>query len=271
MKKHYKKIKQLVNTISSYRVSLYAANTSFYFVLSFFPLLMLILSLLPYFGISETDLLYALMGITPTALHPILDTIVADLSGTDSRFLISATAVGAVWSASRGVYCMQEGLNAIHGVNENRSYAIRRLGSMLYTLLVVVSLLLTFVIHGFGQELAALCEKNPIPILVLFSRLLRFRGLIMFFLLSGLFTGIYCVLPNKRIPFRFALPGAVFSALGWQVFTYFFSYYVRYSGSYSVFYGSLSGFAVGMFWLYVCFSILFYGCILNIFLNKRKQ
>ena len=86
-----------------------------------------------------------------------------------------------------------------------------------------------------------------------------------------LFTAIYYVFPNRRQKLLSLLPGAVLAALGWLIFTYGFSYYVRISGSYSMLYGSLSVIAIAMLWLYICISILFYGSLVNVWLAKRKS
>lgn len=270
MSAYYQKLKQLSKQLSEYNVPLYAANTSFYLVLSFFPAVMLILCLLPYVGFTEMDLLYAIESVTPNIMHPLIESIISNMSKNSSGVLISATALVAIWSSSKSVYSIQQGLNSIHGVMENRNYILRRLFSMLYMVILIAALLLTFVLHGFGSEIADYFETKTIPILHFIVKLLRFRGLLLFALLSALFTAFYCVLPNRKVKIRQALPGAILSALGWQLFTYFFSYYVRHSGSYSLIYGSLAGIAVGMLWLFFCFSILFYGCIFNLFLEKRS-
>lgn len=267
----YHKIKNIIVKISSYQVPLYAANTSFYLILSFFPAVMLILCLLPYIGFSEEDLVYAIQSITPSAMDSLLANIIKQMSENSTGFLISATAIVAIWSSSRSMYCIQQGLNAICGVTENRNYFIRRILSVLHMIILIAALLLTFVLHGFGSEIADYFESKSVPILRFIVKLLRFRGLLLFILLSILFTALYCILPNRKVQIRSALPGSVLSALGWQLFTFFFSYYVKHSGSYSLIYGSLSGIAIGMLWLFFCFSILFYGSVFNVWLEKRKE
>ena len=66
-------------------------------------------------------------------------------------------------------------------------------------------------------------------------------------------------LPNI---FYFASFGAVFSALAWVVFSFFFSLFIS-SSIYTTYYGSLAAIAVFMMWLYGCFYILLLGANLN--------
>ncbi|MBE6985264.1 MAG: YihY/virulence factor BrkB family protein [Ruminococcaceae bacterium] len=269
--RYYLKFKKLFHEVSSYRVSLYAANTSFYIILAFFPTIMLLVALLPMLGFSQDDLIGAMHGIVPEILMPLIERIVNDMSSNSSFALVSVTALITIWSSSRGVYFIQVGINAIHGKSENRSYLYRRILSMCYMLLLFVALILTIVILGFGQELAYILERQSVPILKFIADIMQFRGLIVLLLLSLFFCAMYCVFPNQKVPFKKALPGAVLAALGWLIFTLCFSIYARYFSNYSVLYGSLSIIAFGMLWLYVCISILFYGCVFNLFLDKNNN
>lgn len=266
--KFYHKVKSIFQEIGSYHVPLYAANASFYFVLAFFPTVMLLVCLVPLIGYSQSDLLSMMNGIVPQVMHPLLEQIINDLSSNSTETLLSITAITAIWSASRSVYCIQLGLNAVHKVQENRSFFLRRFLSVIYMVFVILALLLTILLHGFGREITTFFASKNIPVLNFLVRILRFRGLILLVLLSIFFTAFYCLLPNKRIKIRYAFPGAIAAALGWLVFTYFFSYYVKYSGSYSVLYGSLAIIAISMFWLFACMCILFYGAVLNIYIEK---
>lgn len=265
----YRKLRRLLREIARYRVPLYSANAAFYIILSVFPALILVVGLLPYIGYSENDLLLSIHGLVPSALEPVIEHILADARENSTGALLSMTAVAAVWSSSGGVYCIQVGLNAIHGVRESRGYFFRRLLCMGYMLLLILALMLTLVIHGFGQELAQWCQSGTVPILRLFVRLLRFRALILTVLLSALFSAIYRVFPNCSHHLRDCLPGAVAAAVGWLLFTHLFSFYVRRSSS--VFYGSLSAIAFGMLWLFVCICILFYGALFNLWLEKKRE
>ena len=252
---------RLVRRIASFRVPLYAANASFYLVLSVFPAIVLVLALLPHTGLTEADLLSALHGVIPSVFEPALEWVVRDLGSNSSLTLISVSAIMAIWSSSRGVY----------GERESRGYVYTRLVSVLYTVLLLAALLLTLVLHVFGSQLTAWIAGKHVPILRLLSRVLRFRGLVLFALLTLLFWAILCVFPNRRIPLLRALPGAAGASLGWLVFSSLFSVYVQHFGSYSVFYGSLAGIAMAMLWLYVCMSILFYGGVLNCLLFERRS
>ena len=269
--KKLNKLAVFFREIASYHVSLYAANASFYIILAFFPFIMLVVSLLSAFGISQGDLMTALSGILPNVLMPLMERVINDMSTNSTIALISLAALAAVWSSSRGVYCIQKGLNAIHGIEDHRSYLYRRILSMIYMVFLLVALVLSLLILGFGREVKNFCANHSVPILRIISGILQFRGLIVFTLLTVLFCAMYCVFPNRKVKIRQAIPGALLAALGWLIFSLFFSLYVRYFSSHSVIYGSLSIIAFGMLWLFICMCILFYGSVFNIYFEKWRK
>lgn len=267
--KYYEWVRRQIRYFSRYHISLYAANASFYIILSVFPTIMLIVTLLPNFGMETKELLEGMKGLVPEILYPLLEKILWDLGGNSTGILLSAAAPVAIWSASAGLYCIRRGLNAIYGLRESRSFLRNRLNSMIYTVLLILALVLTLVLNGFGKALANYMSSQTVPLLKLLGSIIRLRGLILLIILTTLFTAMYCVFPNRKQSIRFALPGASVAALGWLIFTEGYSLYAKFSGSYPLFYGSLSTIAMGMVWLYVCISILFYGCVLNIYIERR--
>lgn len=271
MKRLYHKAKKELRYFLELNVPLYAANTAFYLILSVFPTIMLAVGLLPYIGFDKADLLSALKGIVPEVLEPLLSKVITDMSENSSRALLSLTALVAIWSSSRGVNCIQQGFHSISGIRDRRSYIARRLLCMLYMVLFLIALMLTLVIQGFGRELTLYLEKQRIPVFRFMAHLLDFRELIVWSILTLFFTLLFCFLPTGRHKLKHMLPCAAITALGWQLFTFFFSIYARFSGSYSVLYGSLSIIAIGMLWLLICICILFYGYALGIRLSNVKN
>lgn len=271
MAKIYHKLKDEITYFWQLNVPLYAANTAFYVILSVFPAIMLAVGLLPYIGFEREDLLSAMKGVVPTVLEPLLSKVVYDMSENSSRALISVTAIIAIWSSSRGVGCIQQGFHFISGIRDHRNYFLRRFICMVYMVLFLIALMLTLVIQGFGRELTAFLLKQNVPVFRFIAKLLDFRELIVLVILTFFFTLIFCFLPYGRHRLKYMLPCAALTALGWQLFTYFFSIYARMSGSYSVLYGSLSIIAIGMLWLFICLCILFYGYAMGIRLSQKKN
>ncbi len=250
----------LVRRVQAMGIPHHAANAGYFIVLSVFPALVLVLSVLRYTELDAGDLMDLLSGFLPQALLPAAEKLIISTYAHTSRTMVSISAVSALWSASRGVYGVLIGLNAIYGVEESRGYWYTRFLSAVYTFGLLMILVLTLGLNLFGEALAGLLS---------WAADLRFVLLLL--LQTGLFAAIFTVLPNRKNRFFDSLPGAVLAALGWMVFTELFSVYVVRFRSYTTIYGSVYTIALSMLWLYCCLSILFYGGALNRILSQNED
>ena len=263
-----KKLKEFVEYLSEQKVPLYAANASFFLILSIFPVLVLLLALVRYTGLQVETLTDLISAVVPSALMPMVNRLVLSAYVNSTGTVLSVSAVAALWSASRGMYSFVMGLNAIYEVRENRGYLRTRLLSMGYTFAFLVVLMLTLVLHVFGGDLLRLLEGLPIPEFLM--SLLDLRVFLLLVLQTFLFCGMFTVLPNERNRVGESLPGALLASIGWQIFTNLYSVYSQKFTAYASIYGSVYVVALGMLWLYFCICIVFYGGVLNKIMEKWK-
>lgn len=259
-----------VQTISDLHVPLYAANAGYFIVLAIFPALVLLLSILRYTGLEVQSLIDILGSIIPTALMGTAEELVVSTYENSSGALVGLSAVTALWSASRGVYGLLTGLNAIYGVSEDRGFFYTRFISVLYTFLLLLVLMLTLVLHVFGTTLIGLLPKWDVPFLNFLAEIIDFRFFLLLFVQSLLFSLMFTFLPNGRNRFRDTIPGALLASIGWLVFSDAYSIYVENFAGLSNIYGSVYAVALSMLWLYCCLSIVFYGGALNQYLEDHK-
>ena len=262
------RIKKLVNYMGEQKVPLYAANASFFLILSVFPVLVVLLALMRYTGLQVETFTDLVAEVVPGALMPMVNRLVLSAYVNSTGTVLSVSAVAALWSASRGMYSFVAGLNAIYDVKENRGYFRTRLISMVYTFDFLLVLLLTLVLHVFGGDLLQLLEGLPIPEFLM--NLLDMRVFVLLILQTALFCAMFMVLPNERNGLRESLPGALLAAIGWQIFTDIYSIYSQKFTAYASIYGSVYVVALGMLWLYFCICIVFYGGVLNKLMQKLK-
>ena len=261
----------LVRHLQSLNVPLYAANAGFFIILSVFPALVLILSLLRYTGLQVSSLVEVLASLIPGALMGPVEDLVLSTYENASAGLVGISAMTALWSASKGVYVLLTGLNTVYGVAEDRGWFHTRLISVLYTFAFLAVLLLTLLVHVFGGTLVKLLPVSRSPILRILMGLLGFRGLVLLALQTGIFMLMFAFLPNGRNRIRNTLPGALLSSLGWLIFSDLFSLYVERFAPLSSIYGSVYTLALSMLWLYFCLSIIFFSAAFNQYLEDRKS
>ena len=258
-------------TISSLRIPLYAANACYFIVLAVFPALVLLLGLLQYTPLEVEGFGEMLAGILPAALLEGAEDLILSAYDKTSPTVLSLSAVTALWSASRGIYGLLTGLNAVYGVSENRSYVYTRLISVVYTFAFLVVLILTLGLHVFGQGLLSLLRRASHPFLQFLLDIIDFRFFFLLFLQTAFFTAMFMALPNRRNRFWDSLPGALLASSGWLIFSDLFSFYVEHFAHLTNVYGSVYAVALSMVWLYFCLAIVFYGGALNRCLMTRNE
>ena len=257
--------------VSRLRISLYAANASYFIVMAVFPALLLLLGLLRYTPLEVERLGEMLAGILPEVLLEGAEELILLTYDNTSASVLGLSAVTTLWSAGRGMHGVLTGLNAIYDVQENRGYLRTRLISTAYTLAFLVVLLLTLALHVFGTGLLGLLRRSEHPFLRFLLEIIDFRFFLLLFLQTMIFTAMFMVLPNGRYAFRDSVPGALLASCGWLIFSNLFSVYVTHFARLSNVYGSIYALALGMLWLYCCMSIVFYGGALNaVLLGKVK-
>ena len=257
-------------------VAAFSAQAAFFIIISFFPFIMLLLSIIKYFPIEEENM-RLLSQAFPTTVNSLIESIISEIYRTAaSTTLISATIVTTLWSAGKGFLAIMKGLNSVYEINETRHFLHLRVIAALYTLIFAVMVITTMILFVFGNRLYfwieqkfPLIEKTAFLIISL-RTIVGLITLLVFFLL------IYVVIPNRKTKIMHELPGAMLCAAGWMGFSYAFSYYIDNFSNYASMYGSLTAIVLFMLWLYFCMYLLFLGAEFNllfenkIFLQKIK-
>lgn len=277
MRKLYVIIRDFSNQMSRQNISAFASSTAFFIFLSLIPMLIMLCTMIPYTPLTEENLVMALTELTPDSFDPLIVAIISQVYDK-SAGILSVAAVATLWSAGKGVLAMIRGLNAVNGVVENRNYLLLRVVASFYTIILLVITMLSLLIMVFGNVIVSVLVYRIPQIEVVFNGLLHFRFLFVWVVLTVLFSMVYAYVPNKKMKFRYQLPGAAFSAVAWSVFSWGFSIYVDKFDRVNA-YGSLSILILIMLWLYFCIYIIMIGAHLNryflpvsmVLLKKRKK
>ncbi len=262
------KLWALWQRVRALRIPLHAANTGFFLILSLFPALVLLLSLLRHTALDVHSLLLFLEGFVPQALLPEAELLILDVYQGTAGAWLGISAVTALWSASRGIYGLLTGLNAIYRVPESRGYLKTRLLCAAYTFGFLIVLLLTLTLHLFGTQLVTALQSSALPFFRFLTAVVDLRFFLLVCLQTALFSALFLALPNRKASLKTVLPGALLASIGWLVFSHLFSLYVAHLPGYAGVYGSVYSLALAMLWLYFCISILFYGGVLNALLEE---
>lgn len=265
-------IKKFITRTSEDQIGVYSAQASFFLLLSIFPIIMILFSMISLFNIPKEALIEVLNQLTPSTLSPLVSQMLDEILSKSSSVLLSVTGVMAVWSASKAVYALSIGLYNVYRIPDKRNYLIARIGAIFYTLLLLIAIVLTLALLVFGNTIYLFASKHFPFISHTLNLFLGNRTLICLCLLTLLFLGLFSTVRNSGYRIRDLVPGALFSSIGWLVFSYGFSIFVDSSGNYSYIYGSITMIILSMLWMYFCMFILFLGAEINVlFRDKMKR
>ena len=242
-------------------ISTYAASTAFFFFLSVVPMLIMICTIIPYTPLTEENLMELVTDFLPDQIDPLAESLISEVYDK-SAGILSVALIATVWSAAKGVMALMKGLNSVNGVEEKRNYFVLRIIASFYTVVMLIVVILSLFVMVFGDQLVTLALHRIPQLQRVVSFAMNFRFLFVWAVLSVLFAAVYAYVPDKKLAFREQIPGAVFSAVGWSIFSWVFSYYVTYGNSYGI-YGSLSIIIIVLLWMYFCMYIILIGAYLN--------
>lgn len=242
-------------------ISAFAASTAFFLFVSLIPALVLLCAIIPYTAITEATLMLFVTELTPDVVDSLVVSIVEDVYDK-SAGVISVAAIATLWSAAKGMLALIRGLNELNDVEENRNYIVLRCIASFYTIVMLLVVLLALIVMVFGSALVTGVMHALPGSRGLFQFLMNFRLLFSMLIMTLGFAMIYAYIPNKKLKFIYQLPGAVFSAVLWNVFSWAFSVYVGRINDFST-YGNLATIVIIMLWMYMCIYIVMIGAYLN--------
>lgn len=263
-------LEKLTEFLSPMRIPIHSAHTAFFLILSVFPASMILVGILGYTSLEVEDVLSLIAQMVPEPLMPLANRLLTGAYDATSAPLLSISAITAVWSASRGILGLKEGLNAVYGVKERRSYLVTRGIGMVYTVLFVAMLVTSLVVNVFGSTILDYLHMTTNPIFLFLMDVIDFRFFLMLLLQTALFTAMYAALPDRKVGLWESFPGAVIASVGWLVFSNLFSLYVEHYPRYANIFGSLYAAALTMLWLYFCIMIVFYGGVINRCIMEKR-
>ena len=251
-------------------VAAYAGQATLFILISFFPFLMFLLTLIRYLPITESNIMIIIDYMFPNNISPMFIRVIAEAYDKGSATIMSITAVTALWSASRGFIALARGLNCVYGIKETRGYLKTRIASALYTLVFALILVITLVFLVFGNRLYVWLGsvfpviKDTALIIISLRAIVGLAILIIFFII------LFLAIPNRKSKLMDELPGAIVAAGGWMGFSYLYSFYIDNMANMSNTYGSLAAIIFLVLWLYFCMYILFIGGEINDVLASKS-
>jgi membrane protein len=253
-----------------------AAALTYYAVMSLFPALLVVVSLLGVFGRGRSTT-EAVLGIADDLLPAqVVDTLrepIGQLVQSSTAGLALAVGVaGALWSASGYVGAFGRAMNRIYEINEGRPVWKLRPVQLLLTLAGLVTVAAAAVMLAVSGPVAtAVGDALGVgEALVTAWTIARWPVILALVILAV--AVLYYVTPNVKQPrFRWISIGAAVAILAWMVASVLFGVYVANFSSYNKTYGTLGGVIVFLLWLWITNLALLFGAELDAELERARQ
>lgn len=247
------------------------AQLAYYLMLSFFPFLIFLMTVVGFSHLNSADILDGLRTLLPNNVFGLIDATVVELIDTQNAGLLGASIALTIWSASSGFRAVIKGLNKAYNIKDSRSFIKRSFIAIFFTLALVLIIVLTLAMLVFGEILGKYI-LSIVPFKEFVTSIWNMsRYIIVILMMIWIFAGIYRYAPAKKFPWREVFPGAIVSTLGWIIVSLGFSYYINNIANYSRLYGSVGVVFVLMTWLYITSMILILGAEFNSVLTIRRR
>lgn len=268
MKRFFNYIKIFFDGIIQNNIPAHAAACAFYMFLSIVPFFGLLVSVLPYTGLSQGALVDFLSRYIPVALENLIVNITDDIY-IASGLVLPIAIVVTIWLASRSFFSLIRGIEEISGSKNYSSFFKRTLIACVYTIGLVITMLLVLAMLVFGKQIVEFIRSDLPFISPVLTFFIEFRFIFVILILSGVFSLIYRWVPGMKLGFGSLFPGAIAAAACWLLFSWLFSLFINYGGGYSI-YGSLAAIVICLMWMYWCMYIILLGAHLNVYLFDLK-
>jgi membrane protein len=252
----------------------WAAALTYYGVLSIFPALLVLVSILGVIGQSATQPLIDNLGaVAPGSAQEIFTSAIKNLQSSQGAagVLVIVGLAGALWSASGYVAAFMRASNVIYDIEEGRpiykTLPVRVVLTLVLLVLLAISAVGVVATGGLAEKIGDLLGVGDTAVDV--WKIAKWPVLLL--VVSFMFALLYWAAPNvKPTGFRWISPGGVLAVIGWLIASAAFAFYVANFGSYNKTYGALGGVIIFLVWLWISNIMVLLGAQFNAELERGR-
>jgi membrane protein len=252
----------------------WAAALTYYAVLSIFPALLVLVSVLGLIGPSATQPMIDNLGsVAPGPAKEIFTSAIKNLQGSSGGagivFIVGLAA--AIWSASGYIAAFMRASNAIYDIEEGRpiwkTMPVRVGLTVLLMVLTAISAVAVTLSGGLAKQVGGVLGLSDTAVQV--WNIAKWPVLVLF--VSFMFAVLYWAAPNVKQPgFRWLSPGSVLAVILWIIASLAFAFYVANFASYNKTYGALAGPIIFLVWLWISNIVILLGAEFNAELERGR-
>jgi membrane protein len=268
-------LKRTVREFKEDNLTDWAAALTYYGILSIFPALLALISVVGLAGSSATQSLIDNLGtVAPGPAKDIVTSAVENLQKSQGAagLLFIIGLAGALWSASGYVAAFMRASNAIYDIGEGRPIwktVPTRIAITVVLLLMLAAVAIGVSVTGpLAQQVGNLLGLGDTAVMAWDIA----KWPVLLLVVITMFAILYWAAPNVKHPkFRWISPGSVVGVLLWIAASAGFAFYVASFSSYNKTYGALGGVIVFLVWLWISNIAILLGAEFNAEIERGRQ
>ena len=263
-----KAIGTFVKKSSEDSLTAYAAQATFFVMLSFFPFMMLLLVISSRLSLANPNMVLYVIEVVPKPLTEYIVYVINDIKYSNASSFTIVTLLVSFWSAGKGMQTFTNALNRIYRVQPRKNFVLTRALCSIYTFVFLLLCVVVIILHVFGGPIARQVVDYFPEFVDETMLLLSLKNVFTFLVLCIFVLLLYYQLPRRKGEMRHEIVGAACASLLWMIVTEIFTKYMSYVAGKSTMYGSMTSLILILIWLYVSMQIVLYGAEINFFMTN---
>jgi membrane protein len=243
------------------RIAAKASALTYSTLLAIVPILAIVFAIARGFGFANLmeQQFYQGLGGNNETTRTILTFVDSYLSETKSGVFIGVGLVMLLWTVINLINNIEVTFNRIWGVKKMRSWY--RMVTDYFSMLLITPILI--VVSG-GLSIFMSTMLKQMSDYELLTPILKFLvRLIPYVFTWMMFTGMYIIMPNTRVKFKYAIIGGVLAGTAYQAFQYLYIDGQISVSRYNAIYGSFAALPMFLLWLQISWTICLFGASLT--------
>jgi membrane protein len=251
----------------------HAGYLAFLSILSLFPSLIFLISIIGYFGASDAGIhvIQTILASAPKGMAEALTPRINEIISGPPQSFLTIAIIGVIWTASSSVEGCRTILNRAYRVAFPPPYIFRRFISILEFFVIIFSIVIGLFIFIILPSFLKGLEGNFTHKFHIDYDFFYLRHVIFFLMLSFATSVLYYALPNAKQKITQTVPGSILAVLLWVGLEKLFSLYLENFHQFNFVYGSLAGMIVSLMLFYLISLVFILGAEFNYHFHRTYQ
>jgi membrane protein len=250
----------------------HSAMLAFYFLLSLFPLLLILIPMLGVFiqsHYAEQAVRHYVRGVIPGPAAELINRTLGEIQQESGTFQFSFALLFLWWSASQGVLATIQGLNIAYGIREHRRWWKKYVVASILTIVTMGLIIFGLMALSWGGRFSAFLIRQ-IGFSGIIGSVWQLLGWALFLVMAlVVFNIFYVYAPSVRHrQWHWLMPGTVIAVFLWLAVSIGFRVYLMYFNNYTLVYGSIGAVIILLLWFYFLGISLLFGATVNCEVRK---